>query len=546
MGIRFTDVAAKAGLKEKTVAGGEQSKKYILETTTGGVAFLDYDGDGWLDLFFVNGTHLEPPPGKPKPSNRLYHNERDGTFQDVTRQAGLEHSGWGQGVCAGDYDNDGATDLFVTYWGQNVLYRNGGNGRFVDVTAKAGLKSGRTRWGSGCAFFDYDRDGRLDLFVSNYVDFDITTASLPGTNPLCQFRGLNVNCGPRGLRGESNLLYRNNGDGSFVDLTEASGIGKARGNFGLGVLTGDFDNDGWPDVYVANDTNASLLFHNQHDGTFTEIGAFAGCAYDADGSETSGMGVTAADYNRDGWLDIFKTNFSDESASLYRNSGDGFFTEVASQAGISRNQKWLGWGAGFLDADNDGWPDIFLVNGHVYPEVDRPEVGLSYRQPKVLYRNREGRDFEDVSEALGAPLTTPAVARGCAFGDFDNDGDIDIAINNMHDSPSLLRLDSAHNRHWLQVELSGVKSNRGGIGARVLLAAGDMRQIDEVRSGGSYLSQNAFRLHFGLDALSRVDRLEVQWPSGVIDRIENVAADQIIHIREAEGLTQGTTSGVRP
>ncbi len=529
-GLMVSDVAGKAGLTAKTVFGGETSKKYILETTGGGAAFIDYDNDGLLDIFIVNGSRLAGSE-QPLPASYLYHNKGDGTFEDATRKAGLTKSGWGQGVCAGDYDNDGFIDVFVSYWGQNILYRNLGNGTF----AAAGLPAQRRRWGSGCAFLDYDRDGRLDLFVSNYVDFDLETATPPGANPFCQFRGLSVICGPRGLKGESNILYHNNGDGTFTDLSEPAGIAAVKGNFGLGVLTGDFDNDGWPDIYVANDTNASLLFHNKHDGTFEEIGVLAGCAYNSDGKETSGMGVAAADYDGDGWLDIFKTNFSDESASLYRNSGQGMFVDVAQQAGIARNQKWLGWGCGFLDFDNDGWPDLFLVNGHVYPEVDRAKLGLSYRQPKLLYRNVTGQRFEEVASPV---LQTPSASRGCAFGDYDNDGQMDIAINNMGEIPSLLRLKAAGGNHWTRIALTGTVSNRSAIGARVTCITGKHRQTDEVRSGGSYFSQNDLRLHFGLGAAKRVDLLEIRWPSGRVERYADLPADRQINLTEGNAAAR--------
>jgi hypothetical protein len=534
--VRFLDIARRAGLNTRTVFGGELSKKFIIETTGGGVAFFDFDNDGWLDIFLVNGSRLEDLGADPKPTNHLYRNNRNGTFSDVTTQAGLAKSGWGQGVCAGDYDNDGNTDLFVTYWGHNVLYHNNGNGTFTDVTDKAGISQARTRWGTGCAFLDYDKDGFVDLFVANYVDFDLATASPPGSDALCVYRGLPVNCGPRGLKGESNLLYHNNGDGTFRDVSEASGVSKITGNYGLGVLAGDFDNDGWPDVYVANDTNPSLLFHNRHDGTFEEIGVFAGCAYNADGKETSGMGVAAADYDADGWLDIFKTNFSDESVSLYRNARNGSFVDEAINVGLGKNQKWLGWGCGFFDFDNDGWSDLFFVTGHVYPEVDRSNLRLSYRQPRVLYRNLGGR-FEDISAQVGPPITTLAAGRGCAFGDFDNDGNVDIVINNMNDVPALLRLDSENRNHWITIRLIGMRSNRSAIGARIYCVAGKHRQLDEVRSGGSYLSQSDLRIHFGLGRATLIDLLEVRWPSGTVDRFREIETNQIVDIKEGVGIT---------
>jgi enediyne biosynthesis protein E4 len=530
--IRFTDVARSSGLTTPMVYGGAKEKKYILETTGSGVALIDYDADGWTDIFLVNGSTLDD--SAPRPTNHLYRNLKNGKFEDVTAKSGLGRSGWGQGVCAGDYDNDGAIDLFVTYWGNNVLYRNRSDGTFQDVTAPAGLKQSRTRWGSGCAFVDYDRDGLLDLFVANYIDFDLATARPPGSEPFCQYLGMAVNCGPRGLKGESNLLYRNNGDGTFSDRSEVSSIGKVRGNFGLGVLTADFDNDGWPDIYVANDTNASLLFRNKHDGTFEEIGVFAGVAYNSDGKETSGMGVTAADYNADGWLDIFKTNFSDESASLYRGSGDGFFVEDSEAAGVGRNKKWVGWGCGFADFDNDGWPDLFVVNGHVYPEIDKAGRG-SFLQPRVLYRNLGNGRFMDVSATAGAPVTEPSSSRGVAFGDLDNDGAVDIVMNNMNALPSLLKLEAKPQNHWVAIQTIGVKSNRSGIGARVVCVTGKHRQMDEVRSGGSHFSQNDLRVHFGLGTSARVDLIEVRWPSGAVDRLRDVPADRVIRIREGSG-----------
>jgi hypothetical protein len=530
----FLDVAESAGLKTPMIFGGVKTKKYILETTGGGAAWIDFDKDGWPDLFLVTGSRLEGFGTQPAPTNKLYRNRHDGTFEDVTSKAGLDRSGWGQGVCAGDFNNDGNTDLFVTYWGGNVLYRNNGDGTFTDVTAKAGLASSRVRWGSGCAFVDYDRDGNLDLFFANYVDFDLKTAAEPGTNARCQYKGLPVNCGPRGLKGESDLLFHNNGDGTFNDVSESSGIAKVQGNFGLGVLTGDFDNDGWPDIYVANDTNPSLLFRNKHDGTFEEIGVLAGCAYDPDGKEQSGMGVAAADFDGDGWLDIFKTNYSDEPVSLYHNTGYGTFLDVAAELRLAQNQKWVGWGCGFLDFDNDSWPDLFIVNGHVYPELDMSSSGVSFRQPRILYRNNAGKQFEDVSVQGGSAITTPSVGRGVAFGDYNNDGLIDIAINNMNAAPSLLRGNTHIQNSWISIEAVGTRSNRSGIGAKVYCSAGKRVQVDEVRSGGSFLSQNDLRVHFGLGRESSAELIRVVWPSGAVDELRNVAANRVVTVREGE------------
>ncbi len=531
----FSEMAASAGLNTKTVFGGESSKRYIVETTGGGAAFVDYDGDGWIDIFLVNGSRFQAGVNA---TSHLYRNNRDGTFTDVTKRAGVERPGWGQGVCAGDYDNDGHTDLFVTYWGRNVLYRNTGGGVFSDRTEAAGLRGSRERWGSGCAFLDYDRDGLLDLFVSNYIDFDIKSAPEPGSGPHCRYMGLAVNCGPRGLKGESNLLFHNEGGGKFADVSNKSGISKSGDHFGLGVLVSDFDNDEWPDVYVANDKSASLLFRNKHDGTFEEVGVYSGVAYDPNGKATSGMGVAAADFDRDGMLDILKTNFTDEAASLYRNSKEGLFVDESAAFGIGGNRKWVGWGAGFADFDNDGWPDILLVNGHVFPELDTAGTAVPFRHPRVLYRNVGGKRFEDVSAKAGPVITTPRVGRGAAFGDFDNDGRVDVVINEMNATPSLLRSTTASQNHWVLVRLEGTKSNRAAIGARVTCVTGGLRQIDEVRSGGSFFSQNDLRLHFGLGSAQRIDLLEVRWPSGAVERIRDVGVDRVVVVREGFGLTK--------
>jgi hypothetical protein len=532
--IRFTDVARAAGILRPTIFGGSAENRYILETTGCGVAFFDYDNDGWLDLFLVNGTTLEGAQGQvPVPVNRLYHNNRDGTFTDVTEHSGLARSGWGQGVCIGDYDNDGFDDLFITYWGQNCLYHNNGDGTFTDVTRRAGLHSPEVRWGSGCAFVDFDCDGKLDLFVANYINFDPDIVPLPGTGS-CTYQGLPVNCGPRGLPKAGNRLYQNNGDGTFTDATDKSRISQAPAGYNLGVLTGDFNNDGWPDIYVANDTEPALLFWNNRDGTFTEGGLAAGVATNADGRNQSGMGVAAGDYNCDGLLDIFKTNFSDDLPNLYRNTGKGFFEEETRASGLGGTSRLLGWGCGFLDADNDGWPDIFYVNGHVYPEIDRLKTGAGYRQPKVLYQNLGNGAFRDVSKLAGNAISYRSAARGCAFGDFDNDGDIDIAVNVINSLPELLRCDSSTGNHWIKIKLVGVKSNRSAIGARVRTTTAGHRQMDEVRSGGSFYSQNDLRLHFGLGRAGRVDLLEIFWPSGHVDRLTGLAANQIVTIHEGQ------------
>jgi enediyne biosynthesis protein E4 len=532
LGFDFMDVARSVGLNFRNYYGGEKSKRYILEANGCGVAFFDYDNDGWLDILLLNGSRVEGFPAGQQPTNRLLHNNRDGSFTDRTEKAGLIRHGWSQGVCIGDYDNDGYEDLFLTYWGQNVLYHNNGDGTFTDVTAKAGLAGKAPRWGTGCTFLDYDRDGHLDLFVSNYLDFDFKTAMDPGTNPYCFFRGLAVNCGPRGLKPESNLLYHNNGDGTFTDVSESSGITKAGPYYGLTAVAADFDNDGWPDIYVANDVTPSLLYQNNHDGTFTEVGLLAGCAYDVNGKAMSGMGVGIGDYDCDGWFDIFRTNFSEEPPTLYHNNGKAIFSEVTQKAGVARYDRLVGWGCGFADFDNDGWLDLFYCNGATYPELDRAQFEDKYLEPSVLYRNlRDGR-FEDVSARAGACVTARSRGMGCAFGDFDNDGNVDILINRMNDYPSLLRCRRKNNNHWISIRAIGTKSNRSAIGARFKCFTGNHVQMDEVRSGGSFISQNDLRIHFGLGTAEKIDRIEVQWPSGHSDVLRHLSVNQSIRLWE--------------
>jgi hypothetical protein len=536
LGYTLNDVAAKAGLDFLQVCGGDKTKKYILETTGSGVAFIDYDNDGWLDIFLVNGSRLEGFAQQPAPGNKLFHNNRDGTFTDVTLKAGLAHSGWGQGVCVGDYDNDGFDDIFVTYWGEDLLYHNNGDGTFTEVGRKACVTGDPARWSTGCAFVDYDRDGKLDLFVTHYVNFSLKTAMLPGSNPYCVYRGIAVNCGPRGLIGETSTLYHNNGDGTFTDVSGKSGILKPSGYFGLGVLTGDFDNDGWPDIYVASDSTPSLLFMNNHDGTFREEGTLRGVAFSEDGMEQAGMGVSAADYDHDGWLDLLKTNFSDEVLNLYHNEGKGFFTNLSDAARTNKETHFVGWGCGFFDPDNDGFADVLYVNGHVYPELQGMHIDTAYREPRVLYRNLGDGKFAEVSQLAGPVITDPSTGRGCAFGDYNNDGCVDVIVNNQNARPSLLQVTRQNNNHWLSLKLTGTKSNRSAIGARVKCVAGTLSQIDEVRSGGSYLSQSDLRLHFGLGPHKLIDSLEVYWPSGAVDRFEKVPADQWLHLQEGGKL----------
>ena len=547
LGVSFVNTAKEAGLNVETIFGGEHKNKYLLETTGCGVAFYDYDNDGWLDIFLVNGTRLEGFPAGKEPINHLFKNNRDGTFTDVTDKAGLRRSGWGQGVCIGDYDNDGFDDLFITYYGNNALYHNNGDGTFTDVSLKAGVAGTRTRWGTGCAFLDYDRDGKLDLFVANYIDLDLRTAPVPESGP-CLYKGVMVACGPPGLEGDNDILYHNNGNGTFTDVTDAAGIKKAGGTFGLGVLTADFDNDGWPDVYVANDSTPSLLFQNKKNGTFEDIGIEAGCSLSADGKPQAGMGVSAADYDIDGNLDIVKTNFAGDTPSLYHNLGNAHFEDATFSGGLGLHTKYLGWGCGFFDYDNDGWPDILICNGHVYPEVEQLKTEAGYAQRKLLYKNLRNGRFEDVSLKAGPGINEPVAARGCAFGDFDNDGDIDVVVNTVNGPPQLLRCDSKWDNNWIKIKAIGVKSNRSGIGARIRCVTHPAdepkphAQIDEVRSGGAYISQNDLRVPFGLGKAAKVDLLEIHWPSGQSDTMKDVKVNQLVYVREGEGIVRTVTA----
>jgi len=538
--VQFTDIAKEAGIDIRMVNGGERTKKYIFESTGSGVALIDYDRDGYQDVFLVNGSRVEAVAGDITPTNHLFRNNRNGTFTDVTHRAGVASSGWGHGVCVGDFDNDGFDDLFVTYYGRrNILYRNNGDGTFTDVTEKAGLNGPQRNWSTGCAFVDYDRDGRLDLFVASYVELDPATAALPGSGPNCLSRGVSVFCGPRGLPAARSHLYRNQGGGRFADVSVVAGIARAGDCYGLGVLTADFENRGLPDIYVACDSTPSLFFRNKGDGTFEERGVQSGVAYDEDGREQAGMGVSAADYDGDSWLDIFKTNFEDDVPDLYRNEHDGSFTFRTFDAKLGYNLKYLGWGGGFFDYDNDCRPDIFVANGHVYPELEsqgHPES--QFHQQNLLYHNSGDGRFEDVTSTAGPGLALRRSGRGVAFGDLSNTGRLDILINNQNDAPTLLRNESANANHWISIRTAGVRSNRDGIGARVTVSAGGVRQIQEVMSGGSYLSQNDLRVHFGLGSATRIESIEVRWPSGGTDQIKDVASDRFLTIEEGRGVVQ--------
>ena len=519
----FRNVAAQAGLVQSFPNGGIESKKYIIETTGSGAAFVDYNNDGLLDIFLLSG---------PGGTNRLYRNDGNGHFTDVTEEAGLKSDGWSQGVCAGDFDNDGFTDLLVTSWDGLALYHNVGGRRFENVTIKAGLKQDRARYNTGCAFLDYDNDGRLDIFVANYVKFDFATTPKPGENPYCWYRDMAVNCGPRGLPFDRNILYHSNGDGTFTDVSDASGISKPNQSYCLGVLTGDFNQDGRTDIFVACDQTPSLLYINHGDRTFSEEAVLRGAAFDENGKAMSGMGATAADYDGDGKPDIFRTNFSDERETLYHNRGGADFDDATINAGLARNTRWVGWGCGFFDFDNDGWKDLLLVNGHAFPEVDRLNIDIRYKDRAILYRNNGNGGFSDISERAGPGILERHAARGAAFGDYDNDGSVEVLVNNQNEPPSLLKNTRRPAGNWVILKLEGVKSNRSAIGARVRLTAGGRTQIDEVRSGGSYLSQNDLRLHFGLGTATKIEEVQILWPSGIRQVARNLDAGRVITLRE--------------
>jgi hypothetical protein len=541
----FTDIAKKAGLTDAVVFGGVDTKKYIIETTGTGVAIFDYDNDGWPDIFIVNGTSLGASPSGKVPTSHLYRNNHDGTFTDVTQKAGLTHTGWGQGVCVGDYDNDGWEDLYVTYYGKNALYHNNGDGTFTEVSEKAGVAGSGKAWGNGCAFVDYDRDGHLDLMVANYVDFDLSTAPAPGERASCVWKGVPVMCGPQGLPAAKNILYHNKGDGTFEDVTKKAHIDQADGHYSLSVSTLDYDDDGWPDIFVADDSTASILYHNNRDGTFTDVAITAGAAFNEDGRAQAGMGSTVADYNGDGKLDIFKTNFSDDTATLYRNNGNGTFDDVTYSAGLGLNTKYLGWGTMFLDFDNDGWPDLLLVNGHVYPEVDSQHLGSAFQEPRILYHNNGNGTFTDISADAGPGITAVNSSRGLAIGDLWNDGRLSAVISNMNAPPSLLVNDVRTPNHWIAFHLMGtsfdsssrnLRTNRDAIGARITMKAGSRIFVDEVRSGSSYDSNNDMRVHFGLGSLTKIDSVEVRWPSGHLEKFDNLAVDKIHTLKEGSGI----------
>jgi hypothetical protein len=540
--VTFTDVAAQAGLTAPSVYGGVDRKRFIVETNGAGVAFLDYDNDGWTDALVLNGVrlqdgtrHVVPYPSGETPVAHLYHNEKNGRFTDVSARAGLRASGWASSVCAGDYDNDGFLDVFVTYYGGNVLYRNRGNGTFEDVTARARLPAGGARWGSGCTFVDYDRDGRADLFVANYLVFDLATAAEAGAGPNCLWKGVPVNCGPRGLPADTNLLFHNGGDGTFADVSRASGVAAVTGRYSMTATAADFDGDGWLDIYVACDSTASILYRNNHDGTFRDVAVESGVAYSESGSQQAGMGIALADVNGDGRLDLLKTHFADDVPALYRSLGKGLFEDIAVASGVGVQNRYVEWGTGLPDFDNDGRADLMYVTGNVYPEVEAILKQYPHRSPRIVFRNVDGSHFEDVSDRSGGGASAAHSSRGAAFGDVDNDGDVDVLVFNMNEPPSLLRNDQRTGRHWIAVKLQGAPSDRAAIGATIKVIGGGLVQARAALSQSSYYSHDDLRLHFGLGSAARADSIEVRWPSGRIETLRDIAGDRVVTIQEGAG-----------
>ena len=533
---QFTDIAAEAGLDLRFTYGGETAKSYIIESNGSGAAFLDYDNDGRLDIFLVNGSTLEGFADGNAPTNRLYRNRGGSQFEDATQSAGLARSGWGSAVCAGDYDNDGALDLFVAYWGPDALYRNAGGGRFEEVAAAAGVAGGGKQWSSGCTFVDYDRDGLLDLLVTQYQQFDPATAPPPGKASNCEWKGMPVYCGPRGLPFGNVTLYRNEGDGAFRDVSAAAGVRGVENYYAFTAAAADFDGDGWQDIYIACDSTPSIFFLNNGDGTFADFATETGLAFNEHGFEQGGMGIGVGDFDGDGLLDLIKTNFAGDYPNVYHHQEGGFFEDVVVRAGLAVNPQYVGWGVEYADLDNDGLQDVFQVNGHVYPELDRQtKVNETYKQSNLVYRNLGGGRFEDVTALSGSGLKIEKSSRGAAFGDFDDDGDVDVVAMNMADTASLLRNDLDNGNHWVRIELRGTQSNRAAIGAAVTIEAGGVRQTEAVLSQSSYVSHNDLRVHFGLGAAERVEGIAVRWPSGEVEEFPGAAGGRTLLLVEGSG-----------
>ncbi len=535
--VTFTDVTKAAGIGFINVSSPE--KKFIVESMGGGVALFDFDRDGLLDIYLVNSYTVGAALAhSPRPGAALYRNRSGGKFEEVAMKAGVSDPGWAMGVSVADFDNDGFDDLYITCFGPNRLYRNRGDGRFDDVTARSGV--GDSRFSTGAAWGDYDRDGDLDLFVANYVDFKLDDLPLFGKGQLCQYRGVPVQCGPRGLPGAGDALYRNNGDGTFTETSKAAKVDDPQGYYGLGAMWTDFDDDGWPDLFVANDATPNFAYRNNHDGTFTEMGLVLGCAVDENGAEQGSMGVSIGDYDRDGRLDLVVTNFSDQYNTIYRQNEDGSFTDASRATKTAEvSMPYVGWGTKFFDYDNDGWLDLLVANGHVYPQIEGAYPGGMYRQRKLFYRNLRDGTFAEVAAELGTALMERRASRGAAFGDYDEDGDVDAIINDLDGPPMLLRNDGGNRAgHWINVKLTGTKSNRNAVGARITLKAGGLTQIDEVHAGDSYLSHSDWRLHFGLGAAKTVDEMTIRWPSGAVEKLTRVAVDRVVRITEGKASLQ--------
>jgi hypothetical protein len=528
-GIQFVDITKPAGITFEHISSPE--KRYIVESMSGGVALLDYDNDGFLDIYFINSLTVDLVKTNGKTRSALYHNNGNGTFTDVTDKAGVGDVGWGMGVAVGDFNNDGFDDIYVTCVGPNHLFKNNGNGTFSDVTKGAAVSD--PRWSTGASFVDYDNDGKLDLMVANYVAFDFKNLPEFGKGRLCQYKGVPVQCGPRGLPGDGDTLYHNEGNGTFTDVTKKAGVADANGYYGMGVICSDFDENGLVDIFVANDSTPNYFYKNNGNGTFEEIGFLSGTAVNENGSEQGSMGVTVADYDHDGHLDLFVTNFDDDYNTLYHNDGKLSFTDSSYAAKVAAvSLPYVGWGTKFFDYDNDGWVDLFVANGHVYPQIP------SYKQRNFVHRNNRDGTFTEIAEQLGAPFSEKRAGRGVAFGDLDNDGDVDLVINNLDGPPTVLRNDGGNLNNSVLIKLVGVKSNRAGIGAMVKVVSGDLAQKDEVRSGDSYISQSDQRLHFGLEKRTKIDLIEVRWPSGIVDKLNGAKVNSIITIKEGAGIVE--------
>jgi hypothetical protein len=540
---QLDDITAAAGINFKHTS--DPSKRYIVESMSGGVILIDYDRDGWPDIYFTNAPSVAMAIKGEKSMGVLYHNNHDGTFTDVTAKSGLNSACFAMGGAVGDINNDGWPDLYLTCLGGNVLYRNNGDGTFTDVTAKAGVADGR--WSTGAAFGDYDGDGLVDLMVVNYVDFHLNDLPGFGSASFCKYKGIDVQCGPRGLRGAGDSLFHNNGDGTFTDVSKAAGVSDPEGYYGMGVEWADFNNSGHPDLYITNDSTPKFLYRNMGNGKFEDIGLQSGTAVSEDGSEQASMGIALGDYNHTGRPSIFVTNFTDENVLLYRNDGDYNFKEDSFSSGVALpSLPYVKWGAAFVDLDNDGWQDLILVDGHVYPQVDSLPSGAGYHQPKVMELNQKNGSFCDASDQAGKPLLEKRVSRGLAVGDLFNDGNMDVVIEDLDGAPMLLRNRGVPGRHWVSFELDGTKSNRLALNARIKLIAGGITQTDEVHSGGSYLSQSDLRIHFGLAAATKIDKVEIHWPSGATESLTNLAVDRDYNVLEGKGVVEASVARPKP